>query len=180
MRRLAGWLRVNPNARIQDLAYSTTARRVHHPISFAFAASKSRKAIFELEAEIERAAGGSVTTKSVPVDVVFVFTGQGSHYAGMCAELYRTKLVFRKTVDLCLALCTSNKFPPFLDIITNSASDLTIRDSAQIQLAVVTLEIALTAFWRSVGIVPAMVMGHSLGEYAALHAAGGLSLADTL
>ena len=106
--------------------------------------------------------------------------GQGSHYAGMCAELYGTNLVFRKTVDLCLALCTSNKFPPFLDIITNSASDLTIRDSAQIQFAVVTLETALTVFWRSVGIVPAMVMGHSLGEYAALHAAGVLSLADTI
>ena len=180
MRRLAGWLRVNPDARIQDLAYSTTARRVHHPISFAFAASTSQKAIFELEAEIERAAGGSVTTKSVPVDVVFIFTGQGSHYAGMCAELYRTNLVFRRTVDLCVALCNSNKFPPFLDIITNSASDVTNRDSAQIQLAVITLEIALTAFWRSVGIVPAMVIGHSLGEYAALHAAGVLSLADTL
>ena len=181
MRRLSGWLRVNPNARIQDLAYSTTARRVHHPICFAFAASTSQQVSFELEAEIERAAGGSVTTtKSVPVDVVFIFTGQGSHYAGMGAELYRTNLVFRRTVDLCVALCTSNNFPPFLDIITNSTSDMTIRDSAQIQLAVVTLEIALTAFWRSVGIVPAMVMGHSLGEYAALHAAGVLSLADTL
>ena len=180
MRRLAGWLRANPNARIQDVAYSTTARRVHHPIRFAFAASTSQKAISELEAEIERAAAGSAAAKSAPADVVFVFTGQGSHYAGMGAELYRTSPVFRRTVDLCVALCASNKFPPFLDIITDSAGDVATRDAAQIQLAVVTLEIALTAFWRSAGIVPAMVMGHSLGEYAALHAAGVLSLADTL
>lgn len=162
------------------MAYSTTARRVHHPIRFAFAASTLQNALSELEVEIERTAAGSAPAKFAPTDVVFVFTGQGSHYAGMGAELYRTSHVFRSTVDLCIALCASNKFPPFLDIITDSAGDLATRDAAQIQLAIVTLEIALTAFWRSAGIVPAMVMGHSLGEYAAMHAAGVLSLADTL
>ena len=180
IRRLTSWLRANPNTRIQDVAYSTSARRVHHPFRFAVAASTSQKVISELEAEIERAATGSTGAKSASADAVFVFTGQGSHYAGMGAELYRTSPIFRRTVDLCVSLCASYKFPPFLDIITDSAGDVASKDSAQIQLAVVTLEIALTAFWQSVGIVPAIVMGHSLGEYAALHAAGVLSLADTL
>jgi iterative type I PKS product template protein len=99
----------------------------------------------------------------------------------MGSELYRTSPVFRKTADLCAAVCASHRFPAFLDIITSDSVDLSTKNAAQVQLAVVTLEIALTAFWRSsAGIEPSMVMGHSLGEYAALHAAGVLSLTDTL
>ncbi|KAF2679047.1 conidial yellow pigment biosynthesis polyketide synthase [Lentithecium fluviatile CBS 122367] len=152
-RKLLEWLRGNSKVRIEDLAYTTTARRMHHPIRFALTASTTQEAISKLESEVERSS-----------------SSPGSHYAGMGAELYRTNSIFREKVHLCVAICDSNKFPSFLDIITDDG----------IQLAVITLEIALTAFWRSIGIGPAMVMGHSLGEYAALHAAGVLSLADTL
>lgn len=179
MRRLAVWLRANPNARIQDVAYSTTARKVHHPFRFALAASTLQDAVSKLEAGIQRIMDS--TKKSAAPPVVFVFTGQGSHYAGMGSELYRTNPVFRKTADLCAAVCASFQFPPFLDIITTDAVVMSTKNAAQVQLAVVTLQIALTAFWRSsTGMEAAMVIGHSLGEYAALHAAGVLSLTDTL
>ena len=179
MRRLAAWLRANPNARIQDVAYSTTARKVHHPFRFALAASTLQDAISKLEAGIQRTMDS--TKKSAAPPVVFVFTGQGSHYAGMGSELYRTNPVFRKVADLCAAVCASFQFPPFLDIITTDSVVMSTKNAAQVQLAVVTLEIALTAFWRSsAGMEAAMVIGHSLGEYAALHAAGVLSLTDTL
>ena len=179
MRQLAAWLRTNSNVRIQDVAYTTTARKVHYPIRFALAASTLQEALSKLEAEIQRAT--SSAKKSASPTVVFVFTGQGSHYAGMGNELYRTNPIFRETVDLCVATCASYQFPPFLDIITADGVDISTKNAAQVQLAVVTLEIALTAFWRySIGIEAAMVIGHSLGEYAALHAAGVLSLTDTL
>jgi iterative type I PKS product template protein len=180
-RRLLEWLRANPNTRIEDVAYTTTARRMHHPIRFALTASSIQEAISKLETEVERSSSSaSLVSRGAPVDVVFVFTGQGSHYADMGAELYRTSPAFREKVDLCVALCEGNKFPSFLDIITDDGVDMSTKDAAQIQLAVITLEMALTAFWRSAGIEPAMVIGHSLGEYAALYAAGVLSLADTL
>lgn len=175
--RLVEWLKKNPNTLLQDLAYSTSARREHHTFRFALTASTTQEAVSKLEAEIERAALGA---KSAATDVVFMYTGQGSHYAGMGSELYRTNSVFRRTVDLCVSICAANGFPAFLDIITDSTVDVSAKNAAQIQLAVVTLEISLTAFWHAAGIKPAMVMGHSLGEYAALHAAGVLSLTDTL
>ncbi|KAJ6190544.1 conidial yellow pigment biosynthesis polyketide synthase [Penicillium mononematosum] len=176
-RRLLKWLRSNSNTRIEDLAYTTTARRMHHPIRFALTASTTNEAISKLESEVERSSDFS-SSRHVPV--VFAFTGQGSHYAGMGGELYRTNPVFRERVDLCVAICASNSFPPFLDIITEEGIDVSTKSAAQVQLAVLTLEVALTHFWRSVGIEPAMVIGHSLGEYAALHTAGVLSLADAL
>lgn len=177
--RLAKWLRANPTVRLEDIAYTTTARRVHQPsFRFACAASSTKELTHALESEVN-----SRMDKPQPVTpkspVVFVFSGQGSHYAGMGAELYQTSPVFRDTVDLCRQICDGFGFPPFWDMITATGTD-TAWNTAQTQLALVTLQIGLATFWRRLGVEPALVMGHSLGEYAALHVAGVLSLADAL
>ncbi|KAG8156824.1 hypothetical protein KVR01_013237 [Diaporthe batatas] len=159
--KLAKWLRGNPSTRLEDIAYTTTARRMHHPFRFACAATSIAELITKLEAP------DSTSSASPPTQpIVFAYTGQGSHYAGMGAELYRTSPVFRETVEMCASLCSGHGFPAF--------------NTVQVQLATITVELALTAFWRSAGLEPSLVIGHSLGEYAALHAAGVLSMADTL
>lgn len=176
-RKLVEWLRANPDARMEDVAYTTTARRMHHPFRTAHAAATTQELIAKLEGPDETAGSASPPRGS---PVVFVFTGQGSHYAGMGSELYATSPVFREMVDLCVGICENHGFPPFLDLITDNSVDVLHKNTLKTQLAVLTLEISLAAFWQSTGVRPAVVMGHSLGEYAALHVAGVLSLADVL
>ncbi|KAF2258098.1 ketoacyl-synt-domain-containing protein [Lojkania enalia] len=176
-RRLIEWLRGNSAVRVQDVAYTTTARRMHHPIRFACAAATIQELIKNLEADVEMT---EMTSPLKEPPIVFVFTGQGSHYAGMGSDLYDTSPIFRETVNLCVGICGEHGFPPFLDLITDNSIDMSTKTSVQTQLAVITLEIGLITFWKSVGVHPSIVMGHSLGEYTALYAAGVLSLSDVL
>ncbi|KAG7289996.1 Non-reducing polyketide synthase rads2 [Staphylotrichum longicolle] len=175
-RRLLEWLRANPTASLGDIAYTTTARRMHHPLRFACSASTTRELIAKLETGIEE----PDTKPPPPSPIVFVFGGQGSHYAGMGSELYRTSPPFRETVDLCASICAEHGFPSFLHLVTDDGSDMAAATAVQTQLAVLVLELGLAALWKSVGVQPSLVVGHSLGEYAALHVAGVLSLADVL
>ncbi|KAJ5437643.1 hypothetical protein N7445_006187 [Penicillium cf. griseofulvum] len=175
--KLAGWLRENPDTRVEDIAYTTTARRMHHQFRFSCTAATTHELITKLESP------DTITSSpnpSQPSPIVFVFTGQGSHYAGMGSQLYYTSPAFREVVDLCISICKEHGFPHFLDIITNDTIEMSAKNTVQTQLAVLTLEIALYAFWKSVAVQPSIVMGHSLGEYAALYASGVLSLADVL
>lgn len=181
--KLLDWLRANADARIQDVAYTTTARRLHHQLRSSYVASTTEELITKLEADTagspEQGARGPRI--KAPKPVVFIFTGQGSHYAGMGSELYRSSSIFRDKVDHCVRICAENAFPPFLDFITNTSLDVAHLDPSQTQLATLVLEIALADVWRSeAGVQPSMVVGHSLGEYAALHVAGVLSLVDVL
>ena len=139
-RKSIEWLRANPAAKLKDVAYITTARRIHHPLISACTASSIPNLITKLKDS------DAASSSSLNPSIVFVFTGQGSHYAGIGIELYRTSHVFRETVDLCVTICGDNKFPLFLDIMTDDRVDVSTKDTAQIQLAVITLEIALTTF----------------------------------
>lgn len=179
--KLLNWLRANPTARIQDVAYTTTARRLHHPLRSTYVVFSTEELIKELEADTSSSSEKTAPVVKSAKPVVFVFTGQGSHYAGMGSDLYHSSAIFREMVDHCLEICAKNDFPPFLEAITDADADFSQLSPIQTQLAVLVLEIALAAVWASeTGLKPSMVVGHSLGEYAALHVAGVLSLVDVL
>lgn len=181
--RLLQYIRANPGLSVSDLAYTTTARRMHHTaFRTAYLARTVQEAADKIEADVRSRSGKDVDTppRSSKSPVVFVFTGQPSHYAGMSHRLFRDYPVFRRVVDRCAQVAADQGFPSFRDIIVDEHADLAHMTTVQTQLATVTVEAALTAFWASLGIEPDMVVGHSLGEYAAFHAAGVLSLADML
>ncbi|KAK7977951.1 beta-ketoacyl synthase domain-containing protein [Apiospora saccharicola] len=165
-RLLLEWLRATPNVRIADLAYTTTARKMHHPIRSALVATTTQEAISKLEAEMKNGSGTSAVSR-IPVP------GHGGRALPHQPRLLGKGRSLRGHFE-------APPLPPFLDIIADGTTNLSTKDAAQVQLATLTLEIALGAVWHAAGIEPAAVMGHRLGEYAALHVAGVLSLADTL
>ncbi|KAK6222154.1 RADS2 nonreducing polyketide synthase [Colletotrichum tabaci] len=154
-------------------------------IRAAFAVESIAQLVDELKADLREATTtnlvqGASSSGSSAGRISFVFTGQGSLYGGMGSDLCETSPVFRDSVDLCVRLARSMGFPPFLDLILDHSLKPSTKTTTQAQLATVTVQVALAAFWAACGIKPAMVMGHSLGEYYALYVAGVLSLSDIL
>ncbi|MBU4272306.1 MAG: type I polyketide synthase [Planctomycetes bacterium] len=118
--------------------------------------------------------------ESANPQVVFLFTGEGSQYAGMGRELYDTQPVFRKTIEQCGAILEKHLDRPLLSLLNGPADDAPLEKAAYSQPALFALEYALTQLWKSCGVEPAALVGHGLGEYVAACLAGVFSLEDAL
>lgn len=169
---------------LEHLSYTTTARRQHHNHRVAFAASDVPQAKKHLESALSsvdshKPISSSMSTEPGP-SVAFVFTGQGASFKSYSLELFHHCPSFRSQVIHLDKLAQSQGFPSFIPVIDGSHSQNHQHPACMSQLALVCTQIALTKYWASLGVRPEVVAGHSLGEYAALHAAGVLSAADAI
>ena len=117
--------------------------------------------------------------KRDPPRIAFLCTGQGSQYQGMARALDETQPVFRAALDRCAAIFDKVLSRPLRSVIFDlSVRPSVLDETAFTQPALFAIEYAMSQLWRSWGVVPDVVVGHSIGEYVAACLAGVLSLED--
>lgn len=179
----ATFLEANPGLELSDVCYTANSGRAHFPYRVAIVGKDCGEALKKIKSSIN-----SGNSKHVPEELpklCWLFTGQGSQYEGMASSLYETCPTFRMHFDTCAVLLKTKFGIDLVPVIwpstpsrENSSSPL--KDSLYSQTSIFCVEYALSQLWLSWGLKPQMVVGHSLGEFAAAVAGGLLSLEDAL
>ncbi|KAI1079859.1 putative polyketide synthase [Whalleya microplaca] len=178
MQNLLAYLDEHPDTDLGDLSYTTTNRRMQHSLRTATAVSS----LGQLRKFLQSSLDGGAEVRPVPLEppsVVFAFTGQGAFYRGIGRELFEDFPYFHSQVLQLDHIVKRLGFQSVLPVIDGSIDEGSCSPVVS-QLSVVVVEIALSQFWTVLGIQPDAVIGHSLGEYAALVAAGVISASDCL
>ncbi|KAL8944057.1 MAG: hypothetical protein Q9211_000722 [Gyalolechia sp. 1 TL-2023] len=175
-RKLIQYIDDTEELQIPDLSYTSTARRIQHNYRIAFECSTLAVAREVLASKLDDTID---PIQGVLPTVAFVYTGQGSHYASLGKDLYETSQSFRSDLLGFDSMAIGQGFPSFLPLIEGSVaiSDLS---PLVVQLGLSSIQMALTRLWGTWGVTPDVVLGHSLGEYAALNAAGVISASDVI
>lgn len=164
---------------LQDLAYTLANHRVHHGQRLAVVARTHADLAEQFAAFLggERRRGLAATGGQFPTEqsAVFLFPGQGGQWIGMGRQLMAQEPAFADMMQHC-ALAMQ----PFVDwnLIDELQSGLRFEEIDVVQPMLFAVQVSLAALWRSWGIEPAAVIGHSMGEVAGAYTAGILSLED--
>jgi|CZKZ01.1.fsa_nt_gi acyl transferase domain-containing protein/acyl carrier protein len=161
---------------LANACFTANAGRTHFAHRFACVSHSREELVEQLEAYVEgEMAPGVVTGQvqgSAATEVVFLFPGQGAQFPGMTRKLYNSEPVFRAALDKCAHALDGVLKRPLLDVIFSGSEETAIHDPEYAQPANFAVEYAVSEMWRSWGVTPSIVVGHSLGEFGAACVAG--------
>jgi acyl transferase domain-containing protein/acyl carrier protein len=168
---------------LHDICYSASVRRSHHEHRLAVTGNAAAQVAEGLEAflrgEIRPGLSSGHKLSDRRRKLVFVFPGQGSQWFGMGRTLLEREAVFREAVERCdRAMRPYGDWSLLAELTATDAAHSSLDEVDVLQPSLFAIQVALTTLWRSWGIEPHAVVGHSMGEVAAAHIAGALSLED--
>lgn len=177
--RLSSHLRERPEVDLADVGWSLASGRATLEHRGAVSGAGREELLRGLDAlgRGERAAGvasGAVRSERRPV---FLFSGQGSQWPGMGLELLESSPVFAAQMSACEEALTPYVGWSLRELLA-AEDDGWLDRVDMVQPALFAVMVSLAGLWRELGVQPAAVVGHSLGEIVAAHIAGGLSLED--
>ncbi|BCR97118.1 non-reducing polyketide synthase encA [Aspergillus luchuensis] len=178
IRSLITYLQQNPSSDLPSLSYTTTARRMHYRYRVVVNGGSTQ----ELIRRLQTCLNDVEMRRPIPKrpSVAFVFSGQGSFYTSIGRQLFEEYPPYREKIQRLDKLCLLHGFPSIIPLILSQEQDTAAVMPLMTQLLTTCVQIALTDLWRMLGVKPDVVIGASLGEYAALHAAGVLSASDAI
>ncbi len=171
--------------KIADICYTVNSGRAHFDHSLAIVA----ESVDELSENLNSFLAGNVGSRLIVPNVNrhktgnigFLFTGQGSQYVNMGRELYETQPLYREIIEECAETLNEFMEMSLLELLYPLSGKTSPLDQTQYtQPALFVLEYAIAKLWSSWGVQPQIVIGHSVGEYAAACVAGIFSLKDGL
>jgi phthiocerol/phenolphthiocerol synthesis type-I polyketide synthase E len=174
--RLAGHLDAHRDLDLADVEHTLQAGRAEHPHRLAVVAADAAAAAAALADRRRRVTGQA---PPAPPGVAFLFPGQGAQHSGMAARLHAAEPRFAAAVDECLEALSAEGVD-LRAALLEPGHDEELRQTALSQPALFTMGWALAELWRSWGVEPATMIGHSVGEYVAATVAGVFSPADAV
>lgn len=182
--RFARHLSDNPELSIADVCYSAATARTALDTRLAIEATTREELQHQLESFAREGRGKGVASGTVKLRnkprIAMLFTGQGSQYPAMAQRLYETQPTFQRVLRQCDEVLAEQLEYRLLDVLFDPEKSLLIDQTAYTQPALFAVEYALAELWKSWGIQPTYVHGHSVGEYVAACVAGVMSPEDGL
>ena len=180
MRGLLGYLNKGIYPDMTSLSYSwnTTRAKLSNRSCITVSGRKDLEKVLKEAVSKGHSVSMERAVAEEPVKTVFLFTGQGSQYSGMCKTFYDKVPVFRETFDLCAKYYNRITCSKLYDIVFSGDYDL--KRTVYTQPALFACEYSLAKMWISLGLKPDTVIGHSIGEYAAACIAGVMTPEDAV
>ncbi len=165
---------------LEDISWTCSHRRTHHDHRLAIIARTKEELLYNLAAFTAGQAQNSWVAGRChgdsPPKLVFACSGQGSQWWAMGRELLQGEPVFRQTIERCDQQVQSLGNWSLLEELSRSEAESRLEQTEITQPAIFAVQAALAALWRSWGVAPDAVVGHSVGEVTAAYLAGALEL----
>ncbi|MBA3649951.1 MAG: type I polyketide synthase, partial [Chthoniobacterales bacterium] len=186
--KLSAWVKEHADSNgsspvLPDLTYSLGVRRNHHPHRLTLTASNWAELTEELDAFAQNSESTKIRSsfsarREEAPRIGFIFSGQGPQWWGMGRELMKHEPVFREAIERCDAALRPWARFSMLEELGRTEETSQISRTEIGQPAIFAMQVALAALWKSWGVEPAAVVGHSVGEIAAACIAGIFSIEE--
>lgn len=175
---------VASSVQFHDIAYSASLRHNHHDHRLVLVARTKEEAITNLDAFLTQKSRAGVATGRIPLNnrpkTVFVCSGMGPQWWAMGCDLLEHEPIFRASIERCDAELQQYTGWSLLEALTAPEDSSRMEETEVAQPANFAIQVALAELWRSWGIEPDAIVGHSTGEVAAHFLAGALSWEDAV